>query len=359
MAVTMNDVARAAGVSLKTVSNVLNNYEFIRPATRQKVLDAIAELGYEANLTARSLRSGKSRMLGLVVSDLSVPYYAELASKLMTVAAARDYRVLVEQSAATRANELTALQGSLSQLTDGLLFTPLVLDANAVAAARRGTKPLVMLGEHIDDPRFDLVTMKNVGAAKAMTAHLLAGGRRRIAVIGASPGDRAGSPGLRLAGYREALADAGVDFDPALIVPAEWRRDGGASAVARLLEGGQPFDAVFGLNDALALGAMHELLLRGVRVPEDAAVAGFDDIDEARFSSPSLTTVAPGMHEIAERSVQLLIDRIEGSEKAASGVHVEAEFELRIRASAPAASVSQLPQSGTSPTPAAEGKVDS
>ena len=90
MAVTMNDVARAAGVSLKTVSNVLNNYEFIRPATRQKVLDAIAELGYEANLTARSLRSGKSRMLGLVVSDLSVPYYAELASKLMTVSAARD-----------------------------------------------------------------------------------------------------------------------------------------------------------------------------------------------------------------------------------------------------------------------------
>ncbi|MFE4541685.1 LacI family DNA-binding transcriptional regulator [Arthrobacter sp. NPDC056727] len=336
MAVTMNDVARAAGVSLKTVSNVLNNYEFIRPATRQKVLDAISELGYEANLTARSLRSGKSRMLGLVVSDLSVPYYAELASKLMTAAAARDYRVVVEQSSATRANELTALHGSLSQLTDGLLFTPLVLDADAVASARRGTKPLVMLGEHIDDPRFDLVTMKNVAAAKAMTAHLLAGGRRRIAVIGAVPADRSGSPGLRLAGYREALAEADVAFDPALIVPADWRRDGGASAVARLLEGGQPFDAVFGLNDALALGAMHELLIRGIKVPGDAAVAGFDDIDEARFSSPSLTTVAPGMNEIAERSVQLLIDRIEGTEKASGGVHMEAQFELRIRGSAPA-----------------------
>ena len=335
MAVTMNDVARAAGVSLKTVSNVLNNYEFIRPATRQKVLEAIAELGYEANLTARSLRSGKSRMLGLVVSDLSVPYYAELASRLMTAAAARGYRVVVEQSSAARASELTALHGSLSQLTDGLLFTPLVLNADDVAAARRGTKPLVMLGEHIDDPRFDLVTMKNVAAAKAMTAHLLAGGRRRIAVIGAAPTDNSGSPGLRLAGYREALADADVDFDPDLIVPAEWRRDGGASAVARLLAGGQPFDAVFGLNDALALGAMHELLIRGIKVPGDAAVAGFDDIDEARFSSPSLTTVAPGMNEIAERSVQLLIDRIEGTVAAAEGVHVEAQFELRIRASAP------------------------
>ena len=226
MAVTMNDVARMAGVSLKTVSNVLNDYEFIRPATKQKVLDAIDELGYEANLTARSLRSGKSRMLGLVLSDLSAPYYAELASRLMSVASARGYRVLVEQSAALEENELSALQGPFRQLTDGLLFTPLRLDPDTVAG-RRGSKPLVMLGEHIQDARFDTVTMKNVRAAQAMTAHLLAGGRRRIAVIGASAEDSTGSPGLRLTGYRRALDDAGVGFEPALIVPSEWRRDAG------------------------------------------------------------------------------------------------------------------------------------
>lgn len=334
MAVTMNDVARMAGVSLKTVSNVLNDYEFIRPATKQKVLDAIDELGYEANLTARSLRSGKSRMLGLVLSDLSAPYYAELASRLMSVASARGYRVLVEQSAALEENELSALQGPFRQLTDGLLFTPLRLDPDTVAG-RRGSKPLVMLGEHIQDARFDTVTMKNVRAAQAMTAHLLAGGRRRIAVIGASAEDSTGSPGLRLTGYRRALDDAGVGFEPALIVPSEWRRDAGASAVEALVASAVPFDAVFGLNDALALGAMHELLIRGVKVPQDVAVAGFDDIDEARFASPSLTTVAPGMQEIAERSVALLIDRIEGTEKSDDGVHVEAGFELKIRASAP------------------------
>jgi DNA-binding LacI/PurR family transcriptional regulator len=334
MAVTMNDVARMAGVSLKTVSNVLNDYEFIRPATKQKVLDAIDELGYEANLTARSLRSGKSRMLGLVLSDLSAPYYAELASRLMSVASARGYRVLVEQSAALEENELSALQGPFRQLTDGLLFTPLRLDPDTVAG-RRGSKPLVMLGEHIQDARFDTVTMKNVRAAQAMTAHLLAGGRRRIAVIGASAEDSTGSPGLRLTGYRRALDDAGVGFEPALIVPSEWRRDAGASAVEALVASAVPFDAVFGLNDALALGAMHELLIRGVKVPQDVAVAGFDDIDEARFASPSLTTVSPGMQEIAERSVALLIDRIEGTEKSDDGVHVEAGFDLKIRASAP------------------------
>ena len=334
MAVTMNDVARAAGVSLKTVSNVLNDYEFIRPATRQRVLDAIGELGYEANLTARSLRSGKTRMLGLVLSDLSAPYYAELASRLMKAASGRGYRVLVEQSDAAGEAELNALQGPFRQLTDGLLFTPLMVDADSIAA-RLGKKPLVLLGEHILDSRFDLVTMKNGEAAAALTAHLLAGGRRRIAVVGARPGESAGSAGLRLNGYRKALDHAGIPFDPALIAPCEWRRDGGAAAVAGLLDSGVKFDAVFGLNDVLALGAMHELLIRGVRVPQEVAVAGFDDIDEARFAAPSLTTVSPGMEEIAERSIGLLIDRIEGLATEEQGAHIEAGFQLKVRESAP------------------------
>lgn len=334
MAVTMHDVARAAGVSLKTVSNVLNDYEFIRDSTRQRVEAAIKELGYEANLTARSLRSGKTRMLGLVLSDLSVPYYAELASRLMTVAAEAGYRVLVEQSSAGAANELAALQGPFRQLTDGLLLTPLALDPEVILA-KRGTKPLVLLGEQVVDPRLDLVTMKNYEAAQAVTAHLLAGGRRRIAVLGAEAGDDAGSAGLRLNGYRAALAAAGVPFDPALVVPCEWRRDGGAAAVAALHDRGITFDAVFGLNDVVALGAMHELLVRGVKVPDRVAVAGFDDIGEASYASPSLTTVSPGMDEIARRSLQLLLDRINAKETSTDGVHIEADFRLAVRGSAP------------------------
>lgn len=334
MAVTMNDVARVAGVSLKTVSNVINNYEFIRPATKQRVLDAIAELGYEANLTARSLRSGKTKMLGLVLSDLSIPYYAELAADIMKAAWARGYRVLVEQSGSEAGHERAALQGQFRSLTDGLLFIPLVLGAEDIIDAA-GTKPLVLLGEFVDDPRLDMVLIQNQDAAAAVTDHLLAEGRRRIAVLGARDGDTTGSNGLRLVGYRQALAAAGVEYDPALIVPCDWRRDGGSDAVARLLKSGVAFDAVFGLNDAVALGALHELLVRGIKVPADVAVAGFDDIDEARFASPSLTTVSPGRAEIAQRAVELLIDRIEGTGERSAVEQPKAAYSLCVRQSAP------------------------
>ncbi|MCD4850500.1 LacI family transcriptional regulator [Arthrobacter sp. AK01] len=334
MAVTMNDVARVAGVSLKTVSNVINNYEFIRPTTKQRVLDAIDELGYETNLTARSLRSGKTSMLGLVLADLSIPYYAELASDIMKVAWARGYRVLVEQSGNEPDHEKAALQGQFRTLTDGLLFIPLALNVEQIIQAA-GKKPLVLLGEYVQDPRLDMVLIQNHRAAAAVTTHLLAGGRRRIAVVGAHDGDTTGSGGLRLEGYKAALADAGVEYDPALVVPCDWRRDGGADAIARLLDSGVEFDAVFGLNDALALGALHELLVRGKKVPQQVAVAGFDDIDEARFASPSLTTVAPGRAEIAERAVELLINRIESKTAAAKVQQPEAAFELRVRQSAP------------------------
>ncbi|SEJ51302.1 transcriptional regulator, LacI family [Arthrobacter sp. yr096] len=334
MAVTMNDVARAAGVSLKTVSNVINNYEFIRPTTKQRVLDAIDELGYETNLTARSLRSGKTSMLGLVLADLSIPFYAELASDIMKAAWARGYRVLVEQSGNEADHERAALQGQFRSLTDGLLFIPLALDAEQIIQAA-GAKPLVLLGEFVQDPRLDMVLIQNHQAAAAVTSHLLAAGRRRIAVLGANDGDTTGSNGLRLSGYRAALAAAGVEYDPALVVGCDWRRDGGADAIARLLDSGVVFDAVFGLNDALALGALHELLVRGKDVPGEVAVAGFDDIDEARFASPSLTTVAPGRTEIAERAVELLIERIESKDAVLKVQQPEAAFELRVRQSAP------------------------
>lgn len=335
MTVTLRDVADLAGVSFKTVSNVVNNHPHVSTATRAKVERAIAELGYRPNRSARSLRSGRTGAIGLAVPELSLAYFAELADEVITVAEERDVVVLIEQTGGDPARELEVLNGARRQMTDGLLFSPLGL-GNEDAAALEVGFPLVLLGERIFDGPVDHVTMENVDAARAATEHLLAGGRRRIAVIGAHEGEVIGSAGLRLSGYRSALEAAGIPYDDALIVDAgPWHRRNGAEAMRLFLERGVDFDAVFALNDELALGALRVLREREFRVPEQVAIIGFDDVDEAQYSLPSLTTVDPGRREIARLAVELLLARIDGSD-ARPPQQVRSHFRIVARESTPA-----------------------
>ena len=201
MAVTLHDVARAAGVSIKTVSNVINNFEHIRPTTRQKVQLAIDELGYRLNLSARSLRSGRSGVIGLVVPEFSLSYFAELADAVIKAAERHGQVVQIEQTNGDRARELEVLSSPRIQFSDGVLFSPLGM-SNDDADALTVPYPLVLLGERIFMEPVDHVTMRNVEAARAATEHLIATGRRRIAVVGAHEGEIIGSAGLRLRGYR-------------------------------------------------------------------------------------------------------------------------------------------------------------
>src|SRR4051794_31678808 len=215
MAATLHDVAHLAGVSIKTVSNVINDYPHIRAATREKVEAAIAQLGYQPNLTARSLRSGRTGVIGLALPELSLSYFAELADSVMVAAERRGITVLIEQTGGDRARELEVLTSSRRQLTDGLLFSALGLGQDD-ARMLEVPYPVVLLGERIFDGPTDHVTMRNVEAARAATEFLLARGHRRIAIVGAHEGEVIGSAGLRLSGYREALEAEGVEFDPAL-----------------------------------------------------------------------------------------------------------------------------------------------
>ena len=312
MTATLRDVAQLAGVSFKTVSNVINDYPHVSEATRSRVLAAVAELDYRPNRSARSLRSGRTGAIGLAVPELSLAYFAELADEVITAADERDVVVLIEQTGGDRRRELEVLTGSRRQLTDGLLFSPLALGTDDVGALDVGY-PLVLLGERIFDGPVDHVTMENVAAARAATEHLLARGRRRIAVLGAHTGEVIGSAGLRVAGYREALEAHGVPFHEELVVDAgPWHRANGAEAMRMLLGRGVGFDAVFALNDELALGALRVLREHGAGVPTDVAIIGFDDVDEGRYSLPSLSTVDPGRREIARLAVEVLLDRIAG-----------------------------------------------
>ena len=310
MAATLHDVAQVAGVSFKTVSNVINDHPNVRPATRERVQKAIAELGYRPNLTARSLRSGHTGAITLAVPQLRLPYFAELADAVIRAAEARGLVVLIEQTSGERDRELEVLKSPRLRMSDGLIFSPLGLGEED-AALVTAEVPIVLLGERIFSGGCDHVTMQNIEGARAATEHLLDIGRRRIAVVGAHEGEVIGSAGLRLKGYREALEARGIEYDDGLVAyVGTWHRANGAEAMHELLDRGVEFDAVFGFNDTLAQGAMRVLQEAGRRIPSDVAVIGFDDLDETRYSIPTLSSVNPGREEIAETAIKVLVERI-------------------------------------------------
>lgn len=311
----LKDVAERAGVSVKTVSNVVNGYLHVRPDTRARVEEAIAELNYRPNLSARNLRKGRTGVIALAVPELDIPYFAELARHVVTAAAEHGWTVLIDQTGGGPEQERKAASGIGDHMIDGLIFSPLALAADDLTGL--DGMPMVLLGERVDHGPADHVVIDNVAAAREVTAHLIGLGRRRIAAIGSQRTPEGASARLRLAGYTAALAEAGIGYDEKLVAPAPaWHRADGAAAMRELLSTGVRPDAVFCFNDTLALGTLRALHEAGLRVPEDVAVAGFDDIEDGRFSIPTLTTVAPDKERIARLAVELLAGRLDGDREA-------------------------------------------
>ncbi|MFS0734586.1 LacI family DNA-binding transcriptional regulator [Microbacterium sp. 1P10UB] len=314
---TLKDVAERVGVSAKTVSNVVNGTGWVTDDLKSRVRVAIDELGYRPNVSARNLRRGRSGMIAVALPDLSQPYFAELASDLVRAAQERSITVMINQTDGQEEAERRIAEGIDVPVMDGLILSPLALTA-ADLAHRTDATPMILLGEHVGETDLAHVTVDNTAAARAAVEHLISLGRRRIAAIGAQQDGPNETSVLRLSGYRQALAAAGVPYDPALVSAVDrYHRADGADAATALLDAGTPFDAIFAFNDLLALGAMHVLIARGVSVPGDVAVIGFDDIDEAAFSTPSLSSVAPDTVALARTAIELL-----GAEPPARGGHV-------------------------------------
>ena len=311
MAVRLRDVAERAGVSVKTVSNVVHGHPSVSRSMRERVQTSIAALGYVPNMSARSLRTGRSGLVGLAVPHLSDPYFSGLAAAVIDVSAARGVSVLVEQTAGDPVRETDVLLGRRPTIVDALIFSPISVTQEALDEASPAV-PLLLLGEHLMASQRDRVAVDNVAAAAEAVAHLVAGGRRRIAAIGAKRGSTAATAELRLEGYRQAVAAAGLRHDPALEVATEqFSRASGAAAVQHLLDAGTEIDALFCFNDLLALGAIEALRGRGLSVPGDVAVVGFDDIDEGRHTDPDLTTVASDLRALADSALDRLLARLD------------------------------------------------
>jgi DNA-binding LacI/PurR family transcriptional regulator len=312
VAVSLKEIAERAGVSLATVSNVVNGYRPVGAQTRQKVQQAIDELGYAPNLSARHLRRGRTGIIALAIPELNNPYFAELAGAAIREAAGLGYTLVMEDTAAERESELMLLDGARRQIIDGLIFSPVQITREDVLA-RSSATPMVLIGEGVYDVPHDHIAIDNIAASRIAVRHLAALNRCRIAFIGVRAGDHRQSAQLRLRGYQEALAGVGLPFEPELVAStAQFGRVDGLLAMRQLLALDNPPDAVFGYNDLVAIGAMRAIREAGLRIPEDIAVIGIDDIEEGRFSNPSLTTISPDKEHIARLAVQALIALIEG-----------------------------------------------
>jgi DNA-binding LacI/PurR family transcriptional regulator len=310
--VTMKDVAKEAGVSIKTVSNVVNDYQFVSDATRTRVNAAISKLGYVVNVSARNLRTGQTGLIALAIPDLQMPYFAQLSSLVIEEAKKFGLRVIVEPTLYSREGEIKALHGSQLSLLDGLIFSPLELGQEDVDQLKVDY-PLVLIGERIFTDTVDHIATENVEGAKRATSYLLQTGCRKIAVLGTHPGEKVGSAALRYEGYRGALEEYGIDFDDRLVVPSEmWHRNDGAKAMNSLLDSGIVPDGVVALNDMLASGAMHAIQMHGLSIPGDISVIGFDNSDDSQYLTPALTSIAPGLEAVARLSVKVLKSRIDG-----------------------------------------------
>ncbi|WFR66973.1 LacI family DNA-binding transcriptional regulator [Curtobacterium flaccumfaciens] len=311
MRATVRDVAALAGVSPKTVSNVINGGVVVRPETRARVEHALAELDYVPNLSARGLRNGRSGAIALTLPEMASAYSAELAQWFVELARERGWTVQVDQTANDPARERELVSRARAHLVDGLILNPVTLSASVLASAE-GLPPTVVIGE-VEPEHVDQVHVDSRAAAEQVTSYLVSRGHRRIAIVGAASESAATATSeLRERGYLAGLEAAGIEPDPSLRVPLpSWSTSAAASAFARWLDDAPLPDAVFAFTDSIAFGVLHVLAARGVRVPEQVSVMGFDDIDGAAFAIPALSTVSFDRRAFATAALDLLTRRIE------------------------------------------------
>lgn len=309
MATTIRDVALQARVSVSTVSRVLNGTAGVAEAKQARVWAAVEALDYVPNPAARSLLGQGTGGLGVLLPFVSGEFFSEFLGGVDL--AAREGRYFLTISAThRRPEEFATVLRALDRRVDGVLVMSTEAPAASFAAALPPDVPVTFVNTVVDGTRFDAVNFDNFGGARAVARHLVARGHRRIAHV-RGPG-RAHDARERLDGYRAALAEADVPFDRALVVGDDFSRESGLAAVAPLLALASPPTAIFAANDEAAIGVLRGLALAGLRVPNDVAVAGFDDAPIAQYTTPPLTTAHVPVRELGERAMRRLIARADG-----------------------------------------------
>jgi LacI family transcriptional regulator len=305
---TIKDVARAAGVSVATVSRVYNGSRLVREGTSTRVREVGARLGYTPHSAARSLITRRTGTIGVLLPDLYGEFYSEVMRGIDQTAYAHGYHVLVSSSHSARPAIEAALR-SMRGRVDGLIIMSPELDNQAAVANLPAGFPVVLLCCVVAGDPFDAITIANFEGAAAMVRHLLQLGHQRIAIIKGS--ERNYDAAERLRGYRAAMAEAGVAVAEGWEVAGNFTEESGFRAATALLERDPRPTAIFAANDAMAIGALGALRDAGVAVPDAVAVAGFDDIPMARYIDPPLASVRVEIGTLGERATTRLFDAIQ------------------------------------------------
>jgi len=305
--VTIKDVARVAGVSVATVSRVYNGSTLVRADTRDRVRRVAQELGYSPHGAARSLITSRTHTLGVLLPDLYGEFFSEVIRGIDLAAQREGYHLLVSSARDDRRPLETALR-SMRGRVDGLIVMSPDLDARASRRSLPERFPVVLLNCPPSDAAYDSLGIANYEGARAMVRHLAALGHRRIAIIkGAEHNFDAAE---RLRGYRAALAEAGLVSDPGLEFPGDFSEAAGHAAAGLILAAPDRPTAVFAANDGMAIGALSAFRNAGLRIPEDIAIGGFDDIPMARYVEPTLTSVHVDISALGERATAWLLEAL-------------------------------------------------
>ncbi|WP_372772556.1 LacI family DNA-binding transcriptional regulator [Mangrovibacterium sp.] len=326
---SMNEVAKRAGVSIATVSRVLNNSESVNEETRMKIIKAIKELKYQPSRVAKRLRSksGAGNLLGVLIPDIQNPFYVDVLQGIEDVAYQNNYVIIMCNFSQDEKKEAHYLEILESEAIDGLIAAPAHEDDPRIKKIMRNGLPVVCVDRGLKGMDVDIVWVNNEEGAYQAVSYMIGEGYKRIAHIGGLttiPSSR-----LRLSGYLKALKDHGLQVDENLIVQGDSSYAGGVKFTEQLLKLSSPPDALFTGNNLITLGALEVINREKLQIPRDIAILGFDDMNWANALNPPLTAVRQPAYEIGKRAGELLIQRIKDPKRPCIQMTLNSELKIR------------------------------
>ena len=325
--VTLKKVAERAGVSINTASRAINNKPDVNAETKKRVLKAAKELGYVRNATAVALRTRKTRTIGVVIADNRNPFYAEVLSGMEAAARKKNYHIILANTQRDYKQEEEAINLLLAKRVDGLLIAPVQDKDDDIRRLIETNIPCVIVGRYFNDIETDAVYNDEVKGGFLATEYLIKKGHKKIAFI---DGFLYKSPARgRLEGYKKALKDYGIPIDERLITVGDIDVEDGYSRTKQLFEQDIDFTALFAYNDMMAFGAIRAIKEKGLGIPEDIGLVGYDDIPFSSLMNPPLTTIRLKKQEMGMESVNLLLSRINGRRKRVKKIMLDVELIVR------------------------------